>query len=87
MFQLRTWKDKYLDSNNLRISNDLFGVFESYIYAFYWSITTMTSCGYGDITPANGFEATYVSFTMLLTCGIFAYTFNGIGLIVEDYNK
>ncbi|EGR27458.1 hypothetical protein IMG5_195700 [Ichthyophthirius multifiliis] len=47
----------------------------------------MTSCGYGDIIPANGFEATYVGFTMLFTCGIFAYTFNSIGLIVEDYNK
>lgn len=47
----------------------------------------MTSCGYGDITPANEYEALYVSFTMLLTCGIFAYTFNCIGLIVEEYNK
>ena len=71
----------------MKEEDQIMEIFVNYVYAFYWSITTMTSCGYGDITPANGYEAMYVSFTMLVTCGIFAYTFNCIGLIVEEYNK
>lgn len=39
----------------------------------------MTTVGYGDITPANIYEAGFVTATMLISGFIYAYTINTIG--------
>jgi voltage-gated potassium channel len=38
----------------------------------YWAIVTMTTVGYGDITPQTGLGKTIASFMMLLGWGILA---------------
>lgn len=43
--------------------------------------------GYGDITPKNTTEMSIAVFTMLFGCGIFGYSFNLIGKIMNDMNK
>jgi voltage-gated potassium channel len=40
--------------------------------AMYWATVTMTTVGYGDITPQTGFGKTIASFMMLLGWGILA---------------
>lgn len=40
--------------------------------AMYWAIVTMTTVGYGDITPQTGLGKTIASFMMLLGWGILA---------------
>lgn len=47
----------------------------------------MTSVGYGDVTPSNVNEVIFLTWTMLITCFTFAYSFNVIGNIVKDMNK
>ena len=37
---------------------------QQYIASLYWTVTTLTTTGYGDITPVNNAE--YVSFLWLL---------------------
>ncbi|EKX36405.1 hypothetical protein GUITHDRAFT_145771 [Guillardia theta CCMP2712] len=45
-----------------------------WITAFYWSITTMTTIGYGDISATTSNERTLAVVTMILGCGMFAWT-------------
>lgn len=47
---------------------------------------TMTSVGYGDITPANLDEVIFLTWMMFIACFTFAYSFNVIGNIVKDVN-
>lgn len=61
--------------------------FQQYITALYWAFTTMTTVGYGDITPYTINEKVFAMITMLLACGIFAYTVGSIGSLVSKQNS
>ncbi|EDK31307.2 cyclic nucleotide-binding domain protein (macronuclear) [Tetrahymena thermophila SB210] len=71
--------------NKLNIQEDLY--YHKYIYAIYWSITTMTTVGYGDITASNYGEALYISINMLFFSCVFAYSINNIGFILQEIEK
>ncbi|ORY41228.1 hypothetical protein BCR33DRAFT_718890 [Rhizoclosmatium globosum] len=43
----------------------------TYCYSIYWTVTTMTTTGYGDIRPANDAERLFSMLTM--TCGTFFF--------------
>ena len=45
---------------------------------------TMTTVGYGDITPKNEVEYTFANITMLVVCIVFGYTINRIGMILTS---
>lgn len=47
----------------------------------------MTTVGYGDITPSNEYEAGVLIIGMVVATGMFAYTFNSIGYIVDDLTR
>lgn len=53
----------------------------------YFAVTTMTTVGYGDITPSNVNEATLLIIGMVVATFTFAVTFNTIGTIIEDLNR
>jgi hypothetical protein len=54
-----------------------------YLYSLYWSITTMITVGYGDITPTNNIEVAFVICSMIFGCGLFGYSLSNIGIIFE----
>jgi len=47
----------------------------------YWSITTLATIGYGDITPCNELEMLFVSVSHILGSALFAYVVGGIATI------
>ena len=47
---------------------------------------TMTTVGYGDITPKNYAEFLFANVTMLVVCILFGYTMNRIGMLLTNIN-
>ena len=55
----------------------------------YWCLTTLTTVGYGDITPQNNIGKMYASFTMILGVGAFGVIIGNLSriLMLNDKNK
>ena len=56
---------------------------DKYFAAAYWSVTTITSVGYGDITPQNSDEMLVCTFWLLIGSTIWAYVIGNATAIVS----
>lgn len=72
-----TWLDKYELSDK--------EWYDRYISGYYFSTVTMITVGYGDIVPQNNKEKILCLLTMLIACGVFGYSLNIIGVIINDF--
>ncbi|KAL3538538.1 hypothetical protein ACH5RR_001904 [Cinchona calisaya] len=59
-----------------------------YISALYWSITTMSTVGYGDVHAVNAVEMIFIIFYVLFNLGLTAYIIgNMTNLVVEGTHR
>lgn len=59
-----------------------------YVTAMYWSITTLTTTGYGDLHPENPREMLFDIFYMLFNLGLTAYLIgNMTNLVVHSTSR
>ncbi len=55
-----------------------------YIRAFYWTITTLTTIGYGDITPSGSAQTVFVILVEILGAGIYGLVIGSIASLVAN---
>ena len=61
---------------------DILFCYNNYVKIF--NLIYRTTIGYGDITPANVYEACLLVGGMVIASFTFAVTFNAIGSVVQD---
>ena len=49
-----------------------------YVSSYYFITETLTSTGYGDLTPNNYAEVLFIMFCQIITCGLYAYLLSNI---------
>lgn len=79
----RTWIGSSLGDNFLEKS-----LWIRYVTSMYWSITTLTTVGYGDLHPVNTREMIFDIFFMLFNLGLTAYLIgNMTNLVVHGTSR
>lgn len=58
-----------------------------YIASLYWTVTTLATVGYGDITPANGDERIICIIVMLGGVFFYSYTIGTITSLMADMDR
>lgn len=67
-------------------SSDL-GTDSVYLGALYWCVTTLTTVGYGDITPSTPPQAIYTMVVMLLGVGVYGYVIGNVASLLSKLDS
>lgn len=54
-----------------------------YVKAIYWSITTLSTVGYGDISAKTPMQMLFACFTQLIGVGIFGYVLSNVASLLS----
>ena len=55
-----------------------------YLHSLYWCISTITTIGYGDITPSNNAQVVYAMVVMIFGVGMYGYVIANISTIIGN---
>lgn len=55
--------------------------------AFYWSLQTVFTVGYGDILPSTEFEKVFSMLWMIAGIGFYSYTIGNLTSMIMDFDK
>lgn len=58
--------------------------YSNYLRALYWCITTITTIGYGDITPTTNGQTIYTMFVQLTGAGMYGYIIGNLASMLAN---
>lgn len=58
-----------------------------YIRSFYWALTTLTTIGYGDITPSNNIGRIFTCFIMIIGVGMYGIVIGNISRVLASADR
>lgn len=58
-----------------------------YIKSFYWALTTLTTIGYGDITPNDNIGRIFTCFIMIIGVGMYGIVIGNISRILASADR
>ena len=61
--------------------------YEKYFASLYWAIITLSTVGYGDITPQNMTERIFCALVCMIGTMMFGYGINSIGSIIQSIEE
>ncbi|MES0488717.1 MAG: ion transporter [Leptospirales bacterium] len=59
-------------------------LFETYTWALYWAITTLTTVGYGDVTPTTVGQQYYTMMVMIAGVGTYGYVIGNVASFLAN---
>ena len=57
-----------------------------YALSFYWTVTTITTVGYGDIGGTNNFERIFCAIVMIVGVIAFSFANSSLTSIIQNYD-
>ncbi|MDX9802116.1 MAG: ion transporter [Spirochaetia bacterium] len=60
------------------------GTGKQYLMAFYWTITTLTTIGYGDITPVETIQILYTICVQIIGAGLYGFIIGNIANLIAN---
>lgn len=58
-----------------------------YMWAFYWTIATLTTVGYGDVHASNTNERLLNIFVLFIGASVFGYIVANVAAVMESFNR
>jgi len=71
----------YIQSIDAEVTKDNITL---YVRSLYWTITTMTTIGYGDITPQNNLQTVFVIFIEIVGAGLYGFLIGNIANLIAN---
>ena len=72
------YKDGWITNHSEDVNLDTNSILEIYVSSYYFLTETLSSTGYGDLTPQNSIEIAFIMFCEIITCGLYAYLLSNI---------
>lgn len=86
-FYLLAKDEKNLSLGDTYLANSDLNIDQAYVKTLYWTITTISTVGYGDIGPKTSAEIAYVMFVQFIGVITFAYLTGSITSILMNLNQ